>query len=211
MKGMWFDDIHSYQDLNLILSSVTIPPAAVKKTYVDIPGGDGSVDLTEAHGEVKFKDRECSFTFTVFPYEDFEEKKTYISNLLNGKRCRLILDKDPDYYWDGRCFINNYTSSKNLHKIVVGATVSPYKLKTAQTTVIISAGSPSVGVLVNSRKSVVPTITTTASADIVFEGNTYNLGVGIHTILNIELKHGNNPVTVTSNAPVTFTYQEGDL
>lgn len=211
MKGMWFDDIHSYQDLNLVLSSVTIPPATVKKTYVDIPGGDGSVDLTEALGEVRYKDRECSFTFTVFPYEDFEEKKKYISNLLNGKRCRLILDKDPEYYWDGRCFINSYASNKNLHKIVVGATVAPYKLKTVQTTINVAAGTSIPGTLTNGRKRVIPTITTTASATVIFEGSTFNLGVGTHTILNIELKYGDNQVIVTSTKPVKFTYQEGDL
>ncbi len=74
MKGIWFDDVHSYEHLNLVLSKISIPPAAAKTTYVNIPGGDGSVDLTEALGEVKFKDRNCTFTFTVFPYEDFTEK-----------------------------------------------------------------------------------------------------------------------------------------
>ena len=211
MKGIYFDDIHSYTDLNLVLSGINIPPATVKTTYVDIPGGDGSVDLTEALGEVKFKSRECSFTFTVFPYEDFEEKKKYISNLLNGRRCKIILDKDPEYYWDGRCSIKEYSSNKNLHKLVVGATVAPYKLKTRQTIVTVPAGNSVVRELENGRKSVVPTITTTADAKIIFEGNTYNLGVGTHTILNIELKYGKNQVTVTSNSPVKFTYQEGDL
>lgn len=211
MKGMWFDKIHSYEDLNLVLSGIKIPPATVKTTFVNIPGGDGSVDLTEALGEVKFKDRECSFTFTVFPYEDFEEKKTYISNLLNGKRCKIILDKDPEYYWDGRCSIKDYSSNKNLHKLVVNATVAPYKLKTRETTVMVPAGESVARTLKNSRKSVVPTITTTESATVVFNDGAYVLGVGIHRIPDIELKYGNNQVTVTSNSPVKFTYQEGDL
>jgi hypothetical protein len=211
MKGIWFDEVHSYMDLNLILSEVNIPPATAKTSYVDIPGGDGSVDLTEALGEVKFKDRDCSFTFTVFPYEDFEAKKQEISNLLNGKRCKVTLDKDPDYYWVGRCFINGYASDKNLHKITVKATVGPYKLKTKQTTVTVPAGESVATKLENGRKSVVPTITATENAKIVFDGNTYNLGAGTHTILNIELKYGQNSIIVTSNSPVRFTYQEGDL
>lgn len=211
MNGIYFDDIHSYKDLNLILSSANIPPASVKTTFVDIPGGDGSVDLTEALGEAKFKSRECSFTFTVFPYEDFEQKKTYISNLLNGRRCKIILDKDPEYYWDGRCSIKEHSSNKNLHKVVVGATVAPYKLKTRQTTVIVPAGESVATTLENGRKSVVPTITTAKDAKIIFGGDTYDLGAGTHTILNIELKYGKNQVTVTSTGDVRFTYQEGDL
>lgn len=136
MKGIKFDDVHSFTDLNLVLTEVNIPPATVKTNFVDIPGGDGSVDLTEAHGEVKYNDRECTFTFTVFPYEDFEVKKKQVSNLLNGKRCKITVDKDPDYYWLGRCSVNEYASNKNLHKIVVGARVAPYKLKQSVTTVV---------------------------------------------------------------------------
>lgn len=211
MKGIWFDNIHSYDDLNLVLSEVSIPPATVKTNYVDIPGGDGSVDLTEALGEVRYKDRACAFTFTVFPYEDFEEKKREISNLLNGRRCKITVDKDPDYYWEGRCSINEYASDKKLHKIVVGATVAPYKLKTNQTTITIPAGENVVGRLWNGRRTIVPTIITTADATIIFNGDQYNISAGTHKILNIELIEGINTVAVTSTAPVKFTYQEGDL
>lgn len=211
MKGIWFDDVHSHEHLNLVLSKISIPPAAAKTTYVNIPGGDGSVDLTEALGEVKFKDRNCTFTFTVFPYEDFEEKKKYISNLLNGKRCKIILDKDPEYYWVGRCSINNYESDKNLHKLVVGATVAPYKLKTRLTEVTAPSGDLVSVTLENGRKTVIPTITTSAGAKITFEGNTFDVNAGTHTILNIALKFGKNSMLVTSNDTVTFKYREGDL
>lgn len=211
MKGVKFDDVHSYYDLNLVLSEVKIPPATAKTNLVDIPGGDGSVDLTEALGEVKYKDRNCKFTFTVFPSDDFEEKKRKISNLLNGKRCRITVDKDPDYYWIGRCSVDEYSSNKNLHKIVVGATVAPYKLKTNQTTVVIHAGEGVTKTLQNGRKTVVPTITCTAETTVIFGGNTFTFGVGTHKNLDIELVEGGNAVTVTSDEDVTVSYQEGDL
>lgn len=211
MNGISFDDVHSFEDLHLVLSKVSIPPATVKTNFVDIPGGNGSVDLTEALGEVKFYDRECSFTFTVFPYDDFEQKKTEVSNLLNGQRKKICLDKDPGYYWDGRCSIDEYASDKNLHRIVVGATVAPYKLKPDVTKVIVPSGEAVVRTLMNSRKTVVPTITNTASAVIVFGGKTYEISAGVHKILNIELTAGENQVIVTSTGNVEFVYQEGDL
>lgn len=212
MKGILFDEIHSYDDLNLVTSQIKIPPASVKTSFIDIPGGDGSIDQTEALGEVKYKDRGCEFTFTVFPYEDFEEKKTYVSNLLNGRRCKIILDKDPEYYWYGRCSINAYATDRNLRQIVVGATVAPYKLKTRLTEVVIPAGNNTVRTLINGRKSVVPTIDVTADdTKITFNNATHTLNIGKHTIANLELKYGENPVTVSSNGVVTFTYQEGEL
>ena len=211
MKGIKFGDVHSYDDLNLVLSEVSIPPATAKTNFVDIPGGDGSVDLTEALGEVKFEDRECRFTFTVFPSEDFEVKKRKISNLLNGKRCRIVVDKDPDYYWTGRCSIDEYASDKNLHKIVVGAVVAPYKLKHELTKAIVEAGTDVPVALQNSRKTAIPTITCTAEATVIFNGNTFKFNAGTHKNLDITLVEGDNPVTVTSTGTVTFTYQEGDL
>lgn len=134
MKGIKFNNIHSYKDLNLILSSVSIPPAAPKTTYIDIPGTDGSVDQTEAFGEVKFNDRDCEFVFSVLPHDDFEKKKTEISNLLNGQVCKITLDKDADYYYQGRCIVDNYKSDKMLRQIVVKAKTFPYKYKKSITT-----------------------------------------------------------------------------
>ena len=211
MKGIWFDDIHNYDNLNLVLSKVDIPPATPKTNFIDIPGGDGSVDLTEALGEVRYKDRECSFTFTVMPTDDFEEKKKEISNLLNGKRCKIVLDKDPGYCWEGRCSVNEYASDRNIHQIVVGAIVAPYKMKTQKTIVSVPAGENVIVTLSNSRRTVIPTITNTDDATIVFNGNRYDLKAGIHTVLNIALIEGANTLTVTSLGTVKFTYQEEDL
>lgn len=134
MKGVKFNDIHSYRNLNLILSGVSIPPATPKTTYVDVPGADGSLDQTEALGEVKFNNRDCEFLFSVLPTDDFEEKKTEVSNLLNGKVCKITLDKDADYYYQGRCTVEKYKCDKMLRQITVKAKVHPYKLKQDVTT-----------------------------------------------------------------------------
>ena len=149
--------------------------------------------------------------FTVFPYDDFEEKKREVNGVLNGLRCKITLDKDPLFYWVGRCSVDSYESDKNLHKLVVKAKVSPYKYKLQPTSVIVPSGDSVTKTLFNGRKSVVPTITATDSVSIVFDGNTYNLNAGTHKLLNIVLKQGKNQIIVTSNSPVTFTYQEGDL
>lgn len=211
MQGVWFDNLHSYADLNLVLSKVEFPPATPKTNFVEVPGADGSVDQTEALGEVRYKDRKPEFTFTVFPYDDFEEKKRQVSNLLNGQRKKIALDKDPGYYWTGRCEIDKYATNKKIRQIVISATVAPYKLKDTVTKVTVPAGTAVVKSLRNSRKSVVPTIVCTADTTIIFEGNTFKFGAGTHKNLSIKLVEGDNPVTVTSTGSVEFIYQEGDL
>lgn len=217
--GVLFDNTHSFQDLNLILSAVEITPAIPKTTYVDIPGGDGSIDLTESNGEVKFSDRTITFTFTMNPADDLSEsaweaKKTEVSNVLNGRAFgKITLDKDPDYYWRGRCSVDNFKSNKRLRQIIVTAKVRPYKYKQAETVTAFSlTTSGKAVVLTNSRRSVCPVITcTNNNTKIIFNGNTFTFNAGTHKNLDIRLTEGVNSLTVSGTGKVTFTYQEGDL
>lgn len=213
--GITFGDIHSFDDLNLILSKSEIPPAQPKTKYVDIPGADGSLDVSEVHGEVKYSNRDCKFTFTMHPLDSstFEEKQTEISNKLNGKVLKITLDKDEEYYYTGRCIVNSYSSDKKMNKIVINAKVHPYKFKQNVTTLNYNlSGTPTAINITNSRKSVSPTITcTNDNTVIVFGTATFNLSAGTHKVLDILLVEGNNVLTVSGSGTVTFSFQEADL
>ena len=217
-KGILFGETHSFDDLDLILSACDIPPAQPKTTYVTIAGADGSVDLTEANGEVRFSDRDCTFTFTMNPSGDlsvaaYEEKKTEVSNLLNGREFKITLDKDEDFYYQGRCTVDSYKSDGRIREIVVSAKVKPYKYKQSVTAVAIDLTStPKTMNIANSRKSVVPEVTCTANNTVVmFGGATFNLSAGTHKILDIQFVEGNNAVTVSGTGTVTFKFQEAEL
>lgn len=215
-RGIRFGEIHSYHDLNLILAPFTLTPAKPKTSYIDIPGGDGSLDLTEALGEVKFDNRDFTFTFSVNPSDEmtFDEKVMQVSNALNGKKCNITIDRDPDWYWVGRCTVDQYAQDRNLKKIVIKATVHPYKLKQTVTvaTYTLVADVPQVVVLKNNRKSVVPEITCGAN-NMVVEANylTKNLSAGTHKILDFQLVEGNNVFKLSGSGSISFKYQEGAL
>lgn len=208
MKGVYFDTLHSYRDFNLILSAVNIPPATPKTNYISVEGADGSLDLTETLGEVKYKDRTGSLTFSVLPEDNFEQKKSEISNIINGHCFFITLEKDMEYYYIGRCSINSYKEDKKLRQIVVGMQLHPYKYKQNITVVEATAGTVT---LKNDRKSVVPSITVTEETTLTFKGNEYTLNAGKHKILDIQLLHGDNEITIDSAGTVTFEYQEGSL
>lgn len=214
--GILFDDIHSFHDLNLVLSGCDIPPATPKTNYVDIPGADGSVDLTEAHGEVRFNDRDCKITFTMKPDDvmTWEEKKTEISNLLNGKKAKITLDKDADFFYTGRCTVNSYLSSKKLRQIVVTARVSPYKLKHDETVLTYQlSDTPQTIIIQNSRKTVSPYIETSdRGTKVIFGDRTFGLIVaGTHRVLDILLVEGENQLTIFGKGTITFRFREGVL
>lgn len=216
--GVFFNEIHSYRDLNLILSACEVSPASPKTNYVNIPGADGSLDLSEALGEVKFADRTLTFTFTMHPGGDLSEaaweaKKTQVSNRINGLACKITLDKDPGYYWNGRASVDEYKSNRRVRQIVVSAVVRPYKLK--QEVTVVSTAISSTGkalTLKNSRRPVCPTVScTNDNTKVVFGGSTYTFSKGDHKDLGIRLKEGDNQITVSGSGTVTFTYQEADL
>lgn len=219
--GVYFGNIHSFYDLDLILSSVVVSPAAPKTVYVDIPGADGSLDLTEALGEVKYSDRNIKFTLTMNPASDLSEaaweaKKTEVSNALNGKACRITLDKDPGYYWEGRCKVDELTSNKRVRKFTISAIVRPYKMRIDQTKAVFQyTESEQTVILRNSRKSVCPQITCTGHPNkITFNGVEYSLSAGVHKFADLRLSEGENELTIsgtTETGQIMIVYQEGDL
>lgn len=215
--GILFDEIHSFHDLNLVLSGCEIPPAKPKTNYVEIPGADGSVDLTEAIGEVKYNDRDgCKFTFTMLPNDamTWEEKKTEVSNLLNGKKVKITLDKDDEFYYTGRCTVDSFLSDKKIRQIVVTARVSPYKLKQVETVLEyqLSETAQTI-VLQNSRKSVSPYIETSDdNVTVIFGLTTFTFEkAGQYSIPDILLVMGDNVLTAAGSGKITFRYREGDL
>ena len=214
-KGISFGDTHSYYDLNLILSEVKIPPATPKTSYVDVPGADGSIDLTEAHGEVKYSDRECTFIFTMHPLDSstWEEKQTEVSNLLNGRVFKITLDKDDEFYYEGRCTVKEFASNKRIKQITVAAKVKPYKYKQNETRVTAALSStPKTLNILNGRKSVSPSIEcSNDNTSIAVGGATFKLNAGTHKILDIRFVEGINQVTVSGSGTVIFCYQEAEL
>lgn len=209
---MYFGSFHTYEDFNVLLSEVDIPPAMPKTNFVNIPGGDGSADLTAALGRVFYNDRECSFTLAVRPEDDFERKKTEISNKINGRRLQLRLDKDPDFYYIGRCCVSEYKSTKRLNSIVVKATVSPYKMGLSETMQEYPAGiSGQQRLFLGCGVPVVPTIITEKDCTLVMDGGTYRMNAGIHTIPAFELAPGDNIFSLESAGKVILKYQERDL
>lgn len=216
--GVLFDDIHSFQDLNLVLAPFTLPPAKLKTNYIDVDGRDGSIDATEATGKLTYHDREFSFTFSVFPKDDltFEERQTVVSNALNGKRCKITVEKDPDYYLDGRCTVNEHFANKRLRQIVVSVRCAPYKMKQHETVFSFDLQKKKqlTIILPNSKKQVVPIIE--ANGEVTVDFGAYSRTYKNETVkdLNVCLLEGANILTIyalNDAATIKFTYREGVL
>ena len=132
---------------------------------------------------------------------------------MSGRACKIILDKDNGYYYQGRCTVDEFLSDKRIRKIVVTAKVKPYKFRVAETVLSFALSATEKTVVINnSRKSVVPMITASKNnARIVFGNASYSLEAGTHQVLGIEFKQGANNLTLSGSGTLEFRFREADL
>lgn len=212
MKGIRFGNYHSYDDFSLILGHKEIGTPSPKTETIEIPGGDGVLDLTEFFSEVKYNNRQLVFEFsTIIPKDEFLNLFTRIQNAIHGQRMQIVLDDDADWYYMGRISVSPWKAEKNIGKLTIECDCDPYKLEKNVTKFSQNVTSSATITLTNSRKRVVPTITTNAEMTIAFGNYRGTFSAGTFVIPELELHEGNNTVTVTGTGNITFQYRKGAL
>lgn len=125
-----FGDKNSWDDWHLVSSSrIIFNPPSVKTRYVDIPGADGQLDLTDAlSGRPAYGNREGTIEFIVINgYGQWQERYSEIMTYLHGKKMRAVLEDDPNYYYEGRFSVDSWNSDETWSRIVISYNVDPYK------------------------------------------------------------------------------------
>ena len=215
MKGVTFGNYHSFRDFRLILSTKTIGTPSPKTELIDIPGGDGVLDLTDFFGETKYGNRTLTFEFsTLVPEPDFMALFSMVQNALHGKKMTITLDDDPEWYYTGRISLSEWKADRNIGKLTIDCDCEPYKRSTNPTVITKAVSGTENITLPNSRKRVVPEvkIESESGLNIVYQvGNVWDLGSGSYTLPELELLGGNNTVTVTGTGTIAFTYQQAKL
>lgn len=212
MKGVKFDNLHTYNDFSLILSSKKIGVPQPKTKLLEVPRADEPIDFTEFFGDVKFDNRKLEFEFTTLvPQTKFMTLFSRIQNALNGKRMKIVLDEDPDFYYSGRVSVKEWLADKSIGKITIECDCDPYKLKKDKTIVSNIVSVEKTVILSNLRKHVVPIFMSSAEIRIEFKGNSYSMSAGEARFPAIVLKEGETELKLKGNSTVTIEYQEGGL
>lgn len=212
-KNVTFGAVKS-SDYGLILTDCEITPPDLKTTIVDIPGRQGSLDLSEALCGRVYEDREitCSFsrkggakdTATVQAIEEFVQK-------VHGKHLDHITIDGFDGYYSGRCACDvDYGFGRT--DVTVKITAYPYRQKDVTLDPITFTDSYA-GTFENKAAPAYLKITSTAAFHIVMNGVDTALGAVTDYQSSIRLEPGNNDYSLTASdeCTVTFSYTIGVL
>lgn len=216
-RGIIIDNLSTYDDWGLILTSITLAPPAVKTKYVDLPIGDGSIDLTDALlGRPSFEDRKGSFTFDVLvPIENRAGLISVIGSFLHGRKRKIILPDDLDYFYYGRLQIRNFTTIGVIGKLEIEIVCEPYKYKREVTRIqgTVGESGTSTVLCINSHMAVIPTFTLDAPSTITFANQSYNVSAGSFQVTNIIFDEGQNILHISGAPGSTYIieYQEGEI
>lgn len=212
MKGIIFGNKHSFNDFGLILTDKSIGFPSVKTETVDIIGRDGSLDLTDLMGRVRYGNRPLSFTFKMFGNSsEFLNILSDVTNYLHGQKMKIIDDDDPTHYYFGRCSVNSFKTSKITMTLVIDCDCEPFKLDKSETTTTKTITESGTMNVTNSKMIATPTINVSANMTMTFNNKDYPLVSGDNIIHEVQLQEGSNSMKFTGNGKIIVKFRKGTL
>lgn len=215
---------NTWDDWYLIPASrPLVNPPPVKTNMVEIPGGDGILDLTESlAGRAVFGDRTGSWTFYVDnDHARWSDIYSDIMAYLHGKTFRCTLEDDPSFFYEGRFSVNQWLSEASNSKIVINYEVGPYKMYTlangddwlwdtfnfeedeirSYKNMKIAYGKPLSIRITGDTMPIIPTITVNCDADayvvLTYKNNSYRLQRGNNILDDVIIEEGTNVLNFT--------------
>ena len=227
-----FGDKNTWDDWHLIPSTrPLVAPPPVKTKFVEIPGMDGSYDLTTwLTGRPVYQNRSGSIEFVVAnDYLPWAVAYSNIMNYLHGQRMNMVLEDDPEYYYKGRFSVNSWKSDKWYSTITISYTLNPWKYRSESTmepwkwdpfnfyTGVIQnfqahpvSGSTTV-VLYGYPMPATAKFTCSSPMVLTFRGKTYNLSAGENVFEDLIIADGPNTLSFSGNGTVGIDYTGGSL
>lgn len=226
-----FGDKNSWDDWHLIPSSrPTVSMPQPRSKWVDVPGVDGQINLyDELYGVPIYGNREGTFEFVIRDYmhRSWEQLYTEIANHLHGRSMTMVLEDDPDFYYEGYFTLDAFKAGASASAVTIGYHLKPYKFPkdedydnwdptvydTNQMRAIKRvrvAGEGTVRIQVN-RSHVFPSFLCSAPMEATVNGKTIHLPRGWTPFVDVVLNKGEHTVTLKGTGRVTIDFRGGTL
>ena len=216
-NGITFGTKHSWRDWNMVLTSWEISLPDINENSIEIPGMDGKLDQTEILAGATFKNRKIKFTLTyIGSIKSFHQKRQEIAEYLHGRGLKVVMDRDPEYYYEGRCSVTKFKANGAVATVEITCDAFPWKLRRITTKITRNlTGTYQKINLHNERRHIVPAITVQYATTVRMNGTTYDLSAGTHRVLDFQLGEGLNVMEArlknASAGVITIEYQEASF
>ncbi len=205
----------SMLSIGWLRETINFPTPQSQSSTVTVPGRNSPIRFTEALGRAAYQPRSFEMTFSMLgDRADFDRKVSVVVNQFAGQLCRVMLTEDPTLYAVGTLEAeSSYDPKTGKGTLALSCTDGDAFLYHVEETVVnVSAGTV---IFTNDYMPVVPVIMVTAETTLRWtvdgEGFQKTISAGTWVIPELELRHGNNTVSITSEGTVTFVYREGRL
>lgn len=206
----------SMLSLGWLRETVNFPTPQSQSNTITVPGRNSPIRFTEALGRVAYQPRSFDMTFSMLGSRtDYATMVSTVVNQFAGQLCRVILAEVPTLYALGTLETEpTYDPKTGKGLLAISCTDGDAFLYHVAESAAIVTGSGTV-VLNNDFMPVVPVITTTAETTLrwAIDGESYGrtVSAGTWEIPELELRHGENTVSVIGGGVTTFAYREGRL
>lgn len=203
----------------LTLTGWALSAPEYQSNMVEVPGRDGSLDLSTAltDGEPRYKSRTLTATFETSEgtREARKERLDTMVNWLDGWRMDIYLPDDTTHYITGRVHVAVEYNDLAHGAATVTAVCDPWRYSETETVVTLTAGSEAqTASLVNSgRRSQAPTLTVDSDSQVTLVYGSYSwaLGSGVYILPDLILRQGSNSLTYSGEGTVEIRYREAVL
>lgn len=236
MRGVFtsvtINGCHALRDLGLALSRTDCAqPPEPKAVTQDVPGGDGTLDLTDGlTGRTPYANREITMELgRGLDRNRWPGAYSKVMALFHGRKVRVVFDDDPDYFYTGRATVSDYARVQTLGTLIVTVDARPYKYEVYggldkwrwdhlnfRTGIIRNYRALKVDGRLDLRikgrsMEVIPVITSDSAMTVEWRGARYGLSPGNNKIYDIAISEGENVLTFVGHGTVSVDYRGGIL
>lgn len=129
-SGVTFaDQWHTERDWNLHPVRIYISMPEAKEQVIDIPGGDGTIDLSEINGRPMYGMRTVELEYHLRNVDNEKWSLIYseIGAVITGKKVKMVLDDDPDHYYMARLKVDGEKTDYVNAELTFTGTAEPFK------------------------------------------------------------------------------------
>lgn len=199
------------------LAQLDLTSPAAQTNLVQVPGRDGSLDLSTVltDGVPVYGDRKLTVVLEISDGDRASREQLIrdVVNQLDGYRKDIQLPDDADHYLKGRLqVVKNYNDLAHA-SVTITAICDPWLYSAAEKihSLTLSTSVKTVTLTNSGRRPVSPTFVVSSSATVSVGSSTWNLSAGTYRLPGLVLQPGSTSLKYNGSGTLKISFREAML